>query len=31
MNVVSPKFQIVVRINVINRAPKEVNDHFFKK
>lgn len=28
MNVVSQKFLIVVRINMIKGAPKEVNDHF---
>lgn len=28
MNVVSQKFLIVLRINMIKGAPKEVNDHF---
>lgn len=31
MNVVSRKFMVVVKINVIKGAPKEVNGHFFSK
>lgn len=31
MNVVSQKFLITVRLNMIKGAPEEVNDHYFKK